>query len=49
MTLYLDNNNFTSYVKNRGYTVAYKKVVGPNSFTTLDGVTMRMLSQEGRR
>ena len=37
MTLYLDNTNFSTYVKNRGYTVAYRKVVGPNSFTTLDG------------
>lgn len=37
MILYLDNTDFTAYVKNRGYTVEYRKVIGPNSFTTLDG------------
>ena len=39
MTLFLDNVDYTTYVKNRGYAVAYRKVVGPNSFTTLDGTT----------
>lgn len=37
MTLYLDSVDFSSYVKNRGYTVSYRKITGPNSYTTLDG------------
>lgn len=37
MTLYLDNTDFSTYVKKRGYSVSYKRILGPNSFTTLDG------------
>jgi len=37
MTLFLDSADFSSYVKKRGYSVTYKKILGPNSFTTLDG------------
>lgn len=37
MTLFLDGAEYTDKVKRRGYSVFYKKVLGPNSFTTLDG------------
>lgn len=37
LTLKLDNVDFSSYIPQRGYTVSYKKVLGSNSVTTLDG------------
>lgn len=38
ITLFIDNIDFSSYLPPMGYTVNYKKIVGDNSMTTLDGV-----------
>jgi len=37
MNLYLDSTDIGSYLKHGGYSVFYKKILGPNSFHTLDG------------
>lgn len=37
--LNVDGVNYNIYMANRGYTIGYTKVVGPNSCTTLDGKT----------
>ena len=37
MYLLLDSTDIMPYVKYGGYSVGHKKVLGPNSFTTLDG------------
>ncbi len=38
MYLTLDAYDIAPYIKANGYSISYKNVVGPNSFTTLDGV-----------
>ena len=38
-TLNVDGVDYKSYMAKHGYTVGYKKILGPNSCTTLDGRT----------
>lgn len=37
MTLLIDSVDYSALLPRRGYTVGYKKVLGPNNCTTLDG------------
>jgi hypothetical protein len=37
MILKIDNKDYSHLVPRRGYKVGYKKVLGPNSCTTIDG------------
>lgn len=37
MTLLIDSVDYSSYLPPRGYTVQYRKIMGANSVTTLDG------------
>lgn len=37
MQLKIDDNDFSEYLTKRGYNVTYKKIMGVNSFYTLDG------------
>ena len=37
MNLYLGTTDIAEHIKYGGYSVGYNKILGPNSFTTLDG------------